>query len=139
MPTLSRYFIKTALIYFVLALLVGLLLSAPQVFGLPASVAAVRPTYLHLLVVGWLTQLIFGVVYWMFPKFSKENPRGNEKVAWGVYVLLNVGLIFRAIGEPLMVLQPQANAGWMVVLSAILQFAAGWAFIFNTWPRVKER
>ena len=25
-------------------------------------------TYLHLLVVGWITQIIFGVAFWLFPR-----------------------------------------------------------------------
>jgi hypothetical protein len=34
------------------------------------------PVYLHLFMIGWVTQMIFGVAYWMFPRVSKENPRG---------------------------------------------------------------
>ncbi len=139
MPTLTRYFIKTAMVYLVLALLTALLLSAQPVLNLSPSIAVIRPVYFHLFMLGWVTELIIGVAYWMFPKFSKENPRRNERVAWGVYILLNVGLVLRAIGEPLSALQPEFNAGWILALSAVLQLVAGWGFIFNTWDRVKER
>jgi hypothetical protein len=40
----------------------------------PALGALLWPTYLHLLVLGWLTQLIFGVAFWMFPRYSARNP-----------------------------------------------------------------
>jgi heme/copper-type cytochrome/quinol oxidase subunit 1 len=139
MPLLTRTMIKTGLIYFVIALLMGALVIARPVLNLPAEIAAFQPVYLHLLMVGWVTQLIMGVVYWMFPKESKERPRGNEKLGWAVFALLNAGLILRAVGEPLIVIDPALNAGWILAVSAVLQLLAGWGFIFNTWARVKER
>jgi heme/copper-type cytochrome/quinol oxidase subunit 1 len=139
MPTLTRYFIKTAMVYLALALLTLLVLSAQPVLNLSPSLAVVRPVYFHLFMLGWVTQLIFGIAYWMFPKFSKDQPRRSEKLGWAVFILLNAGLILRAIGEPLTTLAPEANAGWTLALSALLQLAAGWGFIFNTWDRVRER
>ncbi|MCZ7546968.1 MAG: cbb3-type cytochrome c oxidase subunit I [Anaerolineae bacterium] len=94
---------------------------------------------MHLLTVGWLTQLIIGVAYWMFPKYSKARPRGSERLGWATYALLNLGLALRAAGEPLMAAQPGANAGWLLAASAVLQMLAAWAFVANTWARVKSR
>jgi hypothetical protein len=139
MPTLSRYFIKTAFVHLLLGLGMSLLLAAQASFGLPSAIMTLRPVYLHLIVLGWLTQLIMGVAYWMFPKFSKEKPRGNEKLAWSVYGLLNLGLLLRSVGEPLAMLNPTSGYGWILVLASICLLAAGWGFVLNTWTRVKER
>lgn len=139
MPTLTRWFIKTALIYFVAALLTGVLVAARPVLALPDQIAALTPVYFHLLMVGWVTQLIFGVVHWMFPKYSAALPRGHEGLGWATYILLNIGLVLRIVGEPLVAIRPESRAGWMLATSAVLQLLAGWAFIANTWPRVKER
>jgi cbb3-type cytochrome oxidase subunit 1 len=139
MPLLTRLFIKAGLLYLVVALLMGSLLLLQPVLNLPHSIAAFNPVYLHLFMVGWVTQLIIGIVFWMFPKFSREKPRGNEKLAWAVFFSLNAGLLLRAVGEPLTTLNPGAGAGWMLVLSAIFQWLAGIGFIANTWARVKER
>jgi hypothetical protein len=89
--------------------------------------------------VGWITQLIFGVAFWMFPTYSREQPRGHAGVAWAVYWLLNVGLVLRVVGEPVNVLQPGSVWGWLLPISATLQWLAGAAFVVNTWPRVRER
>jgi heme/copper-type cytochrome/quinol oxidase subunit 1 len=35
------------------------------------------PAYFHLFLVGWVTQMIFGVIYWMFPIITRTRPRGN--------------------------------------------------------------
>jgi hypothetical protein len=136
MPLLTRVCIRAGLIYLAVALMLGLALSLP---GLPSSASALRPVYVHLLIVGWITNLIIGVGYWMFPKYSKEQPRGNERLGWAVVILLNTGLIVRALAEPLVASRPDANAGWLLVLSAALQVLAAWGFVYNTWPRIRER
>lgn len=139
MPLLSRTFIKAGLIYFIAGLTAGLLTVGQPVLNLPASFGVLYPVYIHLLMVGWVMQLIIGVVYWMFPKFSKDRPRRSDRLGWAVFGLLNAGLILRAIGEPLNTLKPEWHLGWTLAISAILQLMAGWAFIVNTWGRVKER
>lgn len=139
MPLLTRLFIKAGLLYLVAALLMGILVLARPVLNLPSGFAALNPVYLHLFMVGWVTQLIIGIVFWMFPKFSREQPRGNEKLAWAVFFCLNAGLLLRAVGEPLHALYPDAGIGWTLVVSATLQWLAGMGFIANTWARVKER
>ena len=139
MPRLSRYLIKTAFIHLLLGLGMSLLVAAQKSFGLPPAIATLRPVYLHLIVLGWLTQLIMAVAYWMFPKFSKEMPSGNERLAWAVYISLNLGLLLRSIGEPLAALNPNSGYGWILVFAALFLLAAGWIFVLNTWSRVKER
>lgn len=133
MPTLSRYMIKTALLYLAGAFALGAFMAfIPDWNGL-------RPVYLHFITLGWLTQLIMGVAYWMFPKFSRTLPRASEGMGWAVYLLLNLGLIFRSVGEGSMVLAPHLQTAWMLPLAALMLWLAGWCFIFNTWGRVKER
>jgi hypothetical protein len=132
MPLLTRVFIKTAIVYFALALLLGIFIVVRPTVG-------IFPVYIHLLVFGWLTQLIFGVIYWMFPKYSKSSPRGSEVLGWVAYSTLNIGLILRAIVEPLHAMQASNVSGFLLVVSAILQWLSGLAFVVNTWPRVKEK
>ncbi len=139
MPPLTRYFIKTALIYFVAALLIGVLLLARSALDLPPEIGALTPVYFHLLMVGWVTQLIFGMLFWMLPKYSKEKPRGNERLVVAAYILINVGLILRVIGEPIVSSKPEWGLGWLLMLSAALQLIGGWSFLVNAWSRVKER
>jgi hypothetical protein len=139
MPPITRIFIKTGLLYFVIALLTSLFVAGYIPLGLPIWVAGLTPVYFHLFMVGWVTQLIIGVAYWMFPKFTKAQPRGSEALAWSVYGLLNSGLVLRIIGEPFQSIQPRPLWGWLLVLSAGLQWLGGVLFVVNTWPRVKEK
>ncbi len=90
MPTLTRWYLKSALIFFMLALLAAILQAFQRVAATPTFMASLGPVYFHLFLVGWVTQLIFGVVFWMFPKFSIERPRGNESLGWATFWLLNM-------------------------------------------------
>lgn len=139
MPPLSRWYVKTALIYLVLALLLGVLLAGGALARLPPVLALAGPAQIHLFVVGWLTQLIFGIAYWMFPKASAEHPRGNDLTAILTYVLLNAGLLARAVGEPWQAFHPGVLPGALLLASAAMQWAAGVGFAAATWPRVRGR
>jgi len=131
MPTLSRWFVRTALA----ALLLG--------FGLGAATAGsgagglLAPTVIHLLVVGWLTQMVFGVAFWLFPKFAADRPRGFEWLGWVCYGTLNAGLLLRVVAEP--IATPGSARAVALAASAMLQLAAAVSFAINTWPRLKGR
>ena len=139
MNVLTRWYIKSALVFFVAALLIRLGQAVNGLVPFSPVTSALGPVYFHFFLVGWITQLIFGVVYWMFPKYSIAKPRGSEQLAWITFWLLNIGLVTRAVGEPLQTLRPSVLSGWMLAASAILQWLAGMGFIANTWSRVKEK
>jgi hypothetical protein len=136
-PALTRWFLRAGMACLLAALAVGALLQAPALVAAHPALAVFGPAQLHLLVVGWLTQVIFGVAYWMFPRYSAERPRGSERLGWAAFGLLNGGLALRVAGEPLHALD--YPTGGLLVASAVLQLLAAWAFVLNTWPRVRER
>lgn len=139
MPTLTRWFVRFSLIYLLAALFIGLLLVAGPAINLLSNISSLSPVYFHLFMVGWLSQLIFGVVYWMFPKLSLEKPRGDERLGWITLVLLNLGLILRAFCEPLISMSSSPIWGIGLAISALLQWVAGICFVINSWGRVKEK
>ena len=141
MPPLSRWYIKLAMVYFVAALAVGALQVLQAPLRLPAVLAVTGPAYVHMLVVGWITQMIFGVAYWMFPKYAPPPaaPRGNNAVAIATLILLNLGLLVRVVVEPVRAWRPEALPGWPLIVAALAQWLAAVGFAINTWPRVKEK
>jgi heme/copper-type cytochrome/quinol oxidase subunit 1 len=139
MPALTRWHIRMSLVFFILALMLAVLVAAQAPLKIVAPVYAFNPVFFHLFMVGWVAQLIFGVVFWMFPKYSKNKPRGDERLGWLVFWLLNVGLLLRVIAEPAQAVSPSPVLGWMLASSAVSQWMAGLFFVINTWGRVKER
>ena len=135
MPKLTRWFIKSGFICLITALSIGVIIKS-QIIQIASFSSAATPVYFHLFMVGWVTQLIFGVSYWTFPRFSRDKPRGSLLLGWSCFWLLNVGLFLRMIGEPLNHTY-QNKFGWMLLISAVLQWLAGMFYIFNTWLRIK--
>ena len=138
MPLITRTLIKTSLVYLALALFLGTILVAAPLLNINLP-PGLTPLFFHLFMVGWVAQLIFGVAVWMFPKFSMQKPRGDERLIWAAYSLLNVGLVLRLIGEPMQSAAPAPIWGWFLAASATAQWLAGLGFGWNFWPRVKEK
>jgi hypothetical protein len=139
MPTLTRWAGRAGLIYLVLGVVTGALYWTNTTWPIWPPLAALNPIYIHLLVVGWLTQFIFAVMYWMFPNISRTNLRGNPRLGWAIFVLLNLGLILRAICEPWRALSPTPVNAIGLLLSAVLQVMAGCLIVWVCWPRIRER
>lgn len=139
MPKLTRWFIKTAFLYLVAALIVGLLLAAGSTFPLPFSVSGLNGVYFQLFMTGWITQLIFGVANWMFPVYTREAPRRSPTLGWATYGFLNAGLILRLASEPLAFSGGARIWGLFLATGSVLQWLAAATFVVNTWSRVKRR
>jgi hypothetical protein len=127
------------MIYLILGALAAAAYWANVMWNVWAPLGALSPTYLHLIVVGWLTQLIFGVIYWMFPLISKASPRGDPRLAWAAFICLNAGLLIRLVFEPWRAVEATAWNGYALVASALLQIAAALLFVAVVWGRVRER
>jgi hypothetical protein len=137
MPTVSRWMIRSAMVALLLGLGLMAAIAGRSPLGLPAWVAALGPGALHLITVGWLTQMVFGVAFWMFPRFSAQSPRGSETLAWTSFVTLNLGLALRVAGEPLAAIGRVVPG--LLVAAAVLQLLAAIAFSANTWPRLRAK
>lgn len=136
MPALSRWCIRAAFCYLIAGMALGawiLILQARRGYGLSHPWPTLHG---HLLLVGFLLLLIFGVAFWMFPKV--RGSRGPARWGWIGFALLNAGLIGRVVAEPLAD-SGGGPAGWRVALSvaAVLPVAGAIAFAVALWPRVR--
>lgn len=140
MPTFVRYFIKTGLAYLVGSLLLGVAMAGSSVVDLPRVFSSLLPTYLHLFMVGWITQIIFGVSIWMFPSPDTEGRYGNETIIWGVYWTINAGLLLRLVAEPGNLLwQTSTLMDLGLVASAFLQWVAAVGYAYHIWGRIRTK
>ncbi|MDX1663778.1 MAG: hypothetical protein R3272_08290 [Candidatus Promineifilaceae bacterium] len=137
MPPLTRWYVRTALLYLFAALVLGVLRAARVIWQIPG--AGVDALYLHLFMVGWITQFIFGFAYWMFPVFSREAPRRSPRLGRVVYVLLNGAILLRALALPVRSLSEGVDWQWVELLSTALLLVACLLFVVNTWGRVRGR
>lgn len=136
MPTQARWLIKTALLYLAVALALGVVRAGQAAGVVPGTASTLWLPQLHFLTVGWLTQLIFGVAFWLFP-----SPRGageaSSRAVWLAYAALNLGLLLRLGCEP--DLLPKAPRAWGLGASAALQWAASLLMVGHLWGRVRSK
>ena len=140
MPPLARTFVKAAFLYLVAAFLLGALMMLDQWLGLGRWLRAVYLSQLHLLVVGWISQLAIGVAYWIFPRFRRgeaAEPRGSAALGWAVFYSLNAGLLLRFLFEPFLLMDRAPWLAALVALSGVLQALAALGFGWLIWGRVR--
>lgn len=134
MPFISRTFIKAGMVFFALSLIAGLLMEI-DIGALPA----LMPLFWHMLMVGWITQIIFGVSIWMFPGRNRDEGFRAQKWGWLTFFFLNTGLLLRIISEPLSSFSASEIWKLLLVLSAILQLLAGMTYVLEMWPRILSK
>jgi hypothetical protein len=140
MPPLVRLYVRTAFVYFVAGFLLLALMALDGWLEFSRWLGAAYLSQLHLLVVGWITQLSIGVAYWMFPRFLKEDnprPRGSDTLAWVVYICLNAGLVLRLAAEPFYRMTGHSWLAALVALSGVLQAVAAVGFGLLIWARIR--
>lgn len=133
MPTLSRYFVRSALICMAIGFTLGGLILAAKGGAVDVRVWALLPVHLALLLNGWLVQLSIGVAYWILPRIS-VGERGRRGLAWSAFILFQIGLGLTLISgvEPWWPL-----AGTLFAPSLILQLTAIVLFAVHAWPRIR--
>ena len=136
MPPVTRWFIKAGLIWFILGLLIAFVAELP--FAETGSL--LLPVYWHMIVIGWITQVIMGVSIWMFPRKKRDRKKEQSWLAVGAFYLLNGGLMVRFLSEPFLpVFTESSLLSATVVVSALLQVAAVVLYIGEIWPRVQPK
>lgn len=122
------------MLYFMASLLIGVLLEI-DTFNLPVLI----PLFWHMLMVGWITQVIFGVSLWMFPGRNRKEGFRNQRLGWLAYFFLNLGLLLRIFAEP--VLNYSESPIWknLILISAIAQLSAVGTYVVEMWPRIQSK
>ena len=134
MPLITRLFIRSGLIFFLIALLTGVSSQAEIL-----NFDGITPLFWHSLMVGWITQIIMGVSMWMFPGRIKEESFKNQKWGWLTFGLLNLGLGLRFISEPFVNTSHAEIWKVLLVISALFQLMAVLFYVREIWPRVMSK
>jgi hypothetical protein len=131
MPGLSIWTIRASLVYLLAGFTLGALLLANK--GVPFSPFLWRflPAHVEFLMIGWTVQFIFGVAYWILPRFTGGS-RGNPILPGLSIILLNLG-IWLVVG--------QSWWGWgveLVLAGRMAQTISVGSFAASVWPRIRS-
>lgn len=137
MNDLVRRYIKTAMLFLVLGLSLGLyMLFMREINGYwpgPYLISA----HTHAVFVGFVMFMILGVALWLFPRPLDSDTRFNQSLISTVYWLLLVGTLLRFSGELLRAYQDIPMAGWFILFAGILQVTGFILYIWTMWYRIR--
>ena len=93
-----------------------------------------RPAHLHMLVLGFVTMMIYGVAYHVIPRFS-GHPLHSRRLAGAQFWLSNAGLGGMVAGFALRSMG--ASAGSAVLATGGVASALGaYAFAYGVWRTI---
>lgn len=99
----------------------------------------VRPVWIHMLVLGWMTQWIFAISLWMFPR-SKDGYRKRESLrTWSMLVCWNTALFARVLFEVEIVETAPAIRQIILGIAVLLFWIASVLYVIEIWPRVRVK
>ena len=136
MTALVRLYVKTSFAFLLLGLSLGGYVTVEVNLrgrGVPWPLIT---AHVHLLLVGFMLMLVFGVATWMFPRPGREDARYRPSLAWVVYGLLTVSTVIRTTGE-LGAALAGARGSHLAAVGGLGQLAAGLLFVVNMWTRVR--
>ncbi len=123
MSKITVAFIKAAMIYFVLAMLLGLYMSVA------GPVYPSMPIHVHFNLLGWLSMMIFGVAYHILPRFSGQALWCEKLSVWH-FRLANIGLVGMAFGW-------LVSSNGVLLLFALVEGLSILFFVVNMFKTVK--
>ena len=91
MSSITVWFIRLAIMYFVLAIILGLHMSVA------GPVYPWMPIHTHFNLLGWMSMMIYGVAYHILPRFSGRQLFSDKLAFWQLW-LANIGLVGMALG-----------------------------------------
>jgi len=131
MPRPSVWLIRTALLYLGAGFTIGALILLQK--GLPywGAVWQLLPLHIEVLLIGWTTQFAMGVAYWILPRFLHGAARGDVRLVWLAYALLNLGVLSAGLGGWL------GAPGLVLLAGRSAEMLAVALFALQVVPRVK--
>lgn len=123
MSRLTILFIKSSLIYFALAALVGL-----DITFMPGHFGAMMPMHAHLMLLGWISMMIYGVAYHILPRFS-ASPLYSDKMANAQFYVAQIGLIGMAVGFGMRNYMDFGSV--ILIVSSLVEAVSVLMFVFN--------
>jgi heme/copper-type cytochrome/quinol oxidase subunit 1 len=133
MPRPSVWFIRTALCYLGAGFTLGALILFQKGIPYSDSVWRLLPMHIEFLLIGWTTQFAMGVAFWILPRFLHGAARGDERLVWLAYGLLNLGVLSVGAGAWL------AAPGAALVAGRSAEMLAVGLFAIQAVPRAKAQ
>jgi cbb3-type cytochrome oxidase subunit 1 len=120
-----KAFLKASLVWLVLGVTLGVAMAAHPVW------TVYRPAHLHMVLLGFVTMMIYGVAYHVIPRFAATPLQGARAARWHWWAS-NGGLAFMVAG---FVLRADGMKLGTVVLASggVLSALGAYTFAYLMW------
>lgn len=137
MYTLVRRYIKTAIGFLAIGLLLGLWMIVRRELWQRYPTPYETSAHSHALLVGFVMMMILGVALWLFPRPDKADARYRPVLAELAYWMLATGTAGRIVGELSRAAVPARWMGWIIILCGFLQLCGIGVFFHTMWSRIR--
>ena len=137
MHKLARRYIKTAIVFLMLGLAIGVWMIINRELGNRFATPFEMSAHTHALLVGFVLQMIMGVALWMFPRPAKEDVNYRPVMIEVAYWMLTVSTAVRVAGELARSSVSDTWLRWTIVLAGIGQALAILLFFQTMWTRIR--
>ncbi|MBI5643229.1 MAG: hypothetical protein HY954_07115 [Deltaproteobacteria bacterium] len=127
MSSITVWFIRCAMIYFLLAILLGIHMSVA------GPVYPYMPIHVHFNLLGWMSMMVYGVGYHILPRFS-GRPLWSDKLSYWQLWLANIGLVGMAIGWGV---RNSSGDSTVLLVFSLLESASIVFFVINMLLTIK--
>lgn len=121
----TRIFLVASLIYLVLGVTIGVILTIH-----PRAVGGFMAMHAHINLLGWLSMIVFAVAYHVLPRFSGRELY-SERLANTHVILANAGLIGLMISWPLSRFNLTPAVHVFFIAAALCYAAGAYLFVYN--------
>lgn len=128
MSSITVWFIRCAMIYFLLAILLGIMMT------MTGPVYPWRPIHTHFNLLGWMSMMIFGVGYHILPRFSGK-PLWSDRLATAQLWIANIGLLGMAFGW--IITSSETGSTALLTLFAVVEAVSVVFFVLNMLLTIK--
>jgi cbb3-type cytochrome oxidase subunit 1 len=137
MHSLVRRYIKTAIGFLIVGLLIGGWMMIRREIWQQFPSRWETSAHTHAIFSGFVMMMILGVALWLFPRPDRSDRSYRPALVNAAWWLLTIGTGYRIVGE---LLRAGSNAEWLrwsVALSGVLQIAGFVLFFATMWRRIR--
>ena len=126
MSKTTLWFVRSSLVYFGIGVLLGISMAV-----YPSSIQYLRFAHIHVNLLGWISMMIFGVSYHVFPRFSGKQ-LWSEKLAQWHFMTAHTGLIGMVVCYPF---RPLTDG--MFIAFASIEVLSVFMFLLNMFKTLQ--
>ncbi len=132
-----RYFIKSSIVFLLVGVLTGIVMSAASSLwhiGMPQEIVS---AHTHIILVGAVMMMIMGVALWFFPRPEKDDPRYNPAKILAVFWIMVVSTAARFLLQVCDAVVDVPALRVLATLAAVGQGAGMLLFFYLIWGRIR--